>query len=101
MWCVRNPTADPDPDPDSDFDSHPSDADTCVAQWAAVTLVIVGSMELVGATAWLGVQRFMGNVAGGFLGYAGVTVSDCALDCSGTGIRIQGLQLRRQRPLDP
>ena len=54
-------------------DTDPADADLCPAQWAAVTLIIVGSPELVGAAAWLGVQRFMGNVAGGFLAYAGAS----------------------------
>jgi hypothetical protein len=61
----------------------------CPAQWAAVTLVIVGSPEVVGAAAWLGVQRFMGNIVGGFLAYAGAVVGYGAQCCSCIGVRLK------------
>ena len=41
------------------------------SQWAAITLIIVGTAEYVGAAAWIAVQRLAGNIIGGYLGYAG------------------------------
>ncbi len=38
---------------------------TYAVQWAAVTLIVVSAPEFVGATAWLCIQRLMGNVVGG------------------------------------
>ena len=35
------------------------------ALWAAVTLIVVSAPEFVGATAWLCVQRLLGNILGG------------------------------------
>lgn len=35
------------------------------ALWAAVTLIVVSAPEFVGATAWLCVQRLLGNIFGG------------------------------------
>ena len=40
-------------------------------QWAAITLIIVGTAEYVGAAAWIAMQRLAGNIIGGYLGYAG------------------------------
>jgi len=41
------------------------------SQWAAITLIIVGTAEYVGAAAWIAIQRLTGNIIGGYLGYAG------------------------------
>ena len=50
----------------------PSDAYCDAAlQWAAITLIIVGTAEYVGAAAWIAMQRLTGNIIGGYLGYAG------------------------------
>lgn len=35
------------------------------ALWAAVTLIVVSAPEFVGATAWLCIQRLLGNIMGG------------------------------------
>ena len=46
-------------------------AGTCAAQWAALTLLIVGAPEYVGAAAWVAIQRIAGNIVGGYIGYGG------------------------------
>jgi hypothetical protein len=45
------------------------------ALWAAVTLIVVSAPEFVGATAWLCIQRLLGNIAGGET--SSVSVSAC------------------------
>jgi len=54
-------------------------------QWAAITLIIVGTAEYVGAAAWIAIQRLTGNIIGGYLGYAGSQSTaherECAVGC--------------------
>lgn len=44
-------------------------------QWAAVTLVIVGTADYVGAVAWVAVERIAATIVGGLLGSVGACVS--------------------------
>ena len=43
----------------------------CCLQWAAITLVLVGTADYVGAVAWLALERLAATLVGGVLGYVG------------------------------